>query len=451
MRWTGEEEQRLLDWLAAGRPARYPKECRLDPLATSMRDFDDVSPHLRSIRDGTEIGHSDPQQRIVDLRAAQLVNKGRSTLSSLGRAVLETWETHGIANAEAGDELARHLVLVYLALDLGSPLYAGFCGYWERLAGRYEPLDLIHNWDALYVLNYLDCSRDGYSPGAAFNRSTWPISTVAEFASSELLSSYRNRDEAREEVARILKGIRNKVPRGRHRATFCCALEMVAGGAPSVDLILRNFGIPDGPREWIRLDDRHMDTVRRIAEMAGGSSPDGRAAREASTPTTAPDQAEFPFALVPPPRPREAGEHARPVVPSGFQVDYAARAARNKLVGDVGEDWALRFELWRLREHPELAKQVDHVSKTDDTAGYDISSFELDGSPRFVEVKSTMRGLRTPFFISAHEVDVAKEKCDDWLILRVFDLARSPRFCELRYPFEDVIVLTPSNYTATFR
>ncbi|HCF55246.1 MAG TPA: DUF3883 domain-containing protein [Bacillus sp. (in: Bacteria)] len=39
-----------------------------------------------------------------------------------------------------------------------------------------------------------------------------------------------------------------------------------------------------------------------------------------------------------------------------------------------------------------------------DGVGFDISSFDLDDNPKYIEVKTTSGGKRTPFMISANEV-----------------------------------------------
>jgi len=43
----------------------------------------------------------------------------------------------------------------------------------------------------------------------------------------------------------------------------------------------------------------------------------------------------------------------------------------------------------RERGGPELAKQVRHVSQETDIEGYDILSFDQNGTVRYIEVKAT--------------------------------------------------------------
>ena len=56
-----------------------------------------------------------------------------------------------------------------------------------------------------------------------------------------------------------------------------------------------------------------------------------------------------------------------------------------------------------------------------------MESFELDGSTKFVEVKTTRDGAETPFFISSHEVEFAKRHSAQYALYRIyaFDMAQS--------------------------
>ena len=88
--------------------------------------------------------------------------------------------------------------------------------------------------------------------------------------------------------------------------------------------------------------------------------------------------------------------------------DRAVQDARNRQLGLAGE----RAVVAREREwlgangRQDLADAVRHVAALEgDGAGYDVASFELDGSERFIEVKTTRGGPETDFFISANELE----------------------------------------------
>lgn len=77
-------------WLDETGRKKATRERRLDPFATSMRDFDDVAANLKGVEKNGTIEHSDPTQRVADLRSAGLIETpdGVSVLSRLGAAVL---------------------------------------------------------------------------------------------------------------------------------------------------------------------------------------------------------------------------------------------------------------------------------------------------------------------------------------------------------------------------
>ena len=150
----------------------------------------------------------------------------------------------------------------------------------------------------------------------------------------------------------------------------------------------------------------------------------------------------------PKPKPKTGGGTGKGS--SAKKVDYKQKAHANDAVGTLGEDFAVAYERWRLRKHPELAKKLRHVSKEDDTLGYDIESFELDGTPRFVEVKGTLGPMETRFFLSAAELACAEAKGEQYVLLRAAHLADNPKCCEIRFPFAGKLDLTTATYSVGF-
>ena len=136
------------------------------------------------------------------------------------------------------------------------------------------------------------------------------------------------------------------------------------------------------------------------------------------------------------------------------KYDVAGRDARNRLLGRAGEErvlWRERISLCAAGRD-DLAARIRWVSDLDgDGAGYDIHSFESDGSDRLIEVKTTNGWERTPFFISRNELDVAEQCARNWLLLRVWNFARAPRGFELRPPLEAHVSLMAINFQADLR
>ena len=132
-------------------------------------------------------------------------------------------------------------------------------------------------------------------------------------------------------------------------------------------------------------------------------------------------------------------------------VDYLQRQARNREVGRQGELLVVAHEREWLSANglPELAKRVLHVPSTlGDGAGYDVSSFLLDGSPHHIEVKATRGSITAPFFLSASERRYALEHPGAYSIYRIFDLGPNPGFYKLTGDLTEILDLTPVTYQA---
>jgi len=135
------------------------------------------------------------------------------------------------------------------------------------------------------------------------------------------------------------------------------------------------------------------------------------------------------------------------------KYDAAEREARNRRIGRAGEERVLRFERAKLSRsgRDDLAEKVRWVSDLDgDGAGYDIASFEPEGRPRLIEVKTTNGWERAPFHITRNELDVAADRSDEWCLVRVWNFARAPQAFELRPPLEPHVSLIATNFRAEF-
>lgn len=92
---------------------------------------------------------------------------------------------------------------------------------------------------------------------------------------------------------------------------------------------------------------------------------------------------------------------------------------RNNIYGEEAELFVLEFERKRLKEHPSQNK-IEKISDYYVNAGYDVVSFSSIDSTvldRFIEVKS-FSGNET-FFWSRNEIDVAKQKQDEYFLYLV--------------------------------
>ena len=132
-------------------------------------------------------------------------------------------------------------------------------------------------------------------------------------------------------------------------------------------------------------------------------------------------------------------------------VDYVEREHRNRSLGLAGEKLVLNYEherLWRAGKK-DLAERIDHVSTTrGDHLGYDIHSFETNGAPRLIEVKTTRSGALQPFYVSRNEVRVSREQEDEYHLYRVHRFEKDARFFVLNGALPDVCTLEGVSFEA---
>jgi Domain of unknown function (DUF3883) len=135
------------------------------------------------------------------------------------------------------------------------------------------------------------------------------------------------------------------------------------------------------------------------------------------------------------------------------KYDVAERDARNRALGRAGEERVLAHERASLLAagRTDLSERIRWVSHIDgDGAGYDILSFDTDGSDRLIEVKTTNGWERTPFHITRNELTVAEARRHEWRVVRLWNFAREPRAFELRPPLGAHVSLMATSYQANF-
>ena len=134
------------------------------------------------------------------------------------------------------------------------------------------------------------------------------------------------------------------------------------------------------------------------------------------------------------------------------KFDPAERDFRNRALGKQGEELVFNSERNRLlKTNFDLANKVRWISRDDgDGAGFDIRSFEADGRERLIEVKTTVGGQFTPFYISRNEVDLSCERPEAFKLVRLYDFSRSPRAFELSPPLESHVNLEANSFIAKF-
>jgi hypothetical protein len=133
------------------------------------------------------------------------------------------------------------------------------------------------------------------------------------------------------------------------------------------------------------------------------------------------------------------------------RLDFVARDAANRELGRRGEEFVLEFERKRLQDggRRDLIPRVEWTSQTrGDGAGYDVRSFNTDGSTRLIEVKTTGLGKYFPFNVTVNEVRCSQARADEFHLYRVFSFGPDARLYMLPGELSKSCHLDPTQYRA---
>ena len=118
------------------------------------------------------------------------------------------------------------------------------------------------------------------------------------------------------------------------------------------------------------------------------------------------------------------------------KIDYVDKQKNNAANGLIGERLVMLYEEDKLRAlgREDLIKDIKWIGKVDDTAGYDILSFDKDGNRIYIEVKTSEGNGQTPFFISANEKSVMDILKSQYYVYRIYNVkTNNPELYILNY------------------
>lgn len=105
----------------------------------------------------------------------------------------------------------------------------------------------------------------------------------------------------------------------------------------------------------------------------------------------------------------------------GVITNHIENQRENKHIGDLGEILVLQYEKERL-EATGSKKIPLHISKEKgDGLGYDILSYDDNGSEIYIEVKTTRGNLDSPFFITKNELLKSQIDKDRFILYRLYN------------------------------
>jgi hypothetical protein len=151
------------------------------------------------------------------------------------------------------------------------------------------------------------------------------------------------------------------------------------------------------------------------------------------------------------PEPGRASSPRAVVVP--VKIDFVRRDAENRALGARGEEFVVELERRRLHDDEkrlDLAKRVRWSSRDEgDGLGYDITSFERDGTSRLIEVKTTGLGKYFPFAVTQNELVCSQRVPNEYRLYRLYDFGASTGLYILPGRLDRACTLSPAVYRAS--
>ncbi len=140
-------------------------------------------------------------------------------------------------------------------------------------------------------------------------------------------------------------------------------------------------------------------------------------------------------------------------LPRFSKVNYIEKEQNNQILGLLGEKLVVNYERWRLLSHGKdsLSEKIEWVSKDlGDGAGFDILSKNIDGTDRFIEVKTTKLGKMTPIYLTGNELRFSQKNERNYYLYRVFEFSKKPKMFNAQGRLDLTCKVEPISYIGKF-
>ncbi|MFD1094880.1 DUF3883 domain-containing protein [Salegentibacter chungangensis] len=162
---------------------------------------------------------------------------------------------------------------------------------------------------------------------------------------------------------------------------------------------------------------------------------------------------DFDKMLVPPPEYEEVKEPISHYTKRPIKINYLKREQYNAKLGYLGEELVCNYEKWDLTRQgkKDLADKIRWISKDEgDGAGFDILSKTVNGEDKYIEVKTTKLGIKTPFFFSKNEFEFSNRNSMNYYLYRIFDFEKQPKVFTKNGGLQNICQYTPVSYKGYF-
>jgi hypothetical protein len=136
-----------------------------------------------------------------------------------------------------------------------------------------------------------------------------------------------------------------------------------------------------------------------------------------------------------------------------IKINYLEKEQSNRALGLFGEEVVIEYEKWTLIKlgKENLADRIEWISKVQgDGAGFDILSKNLDGTDKYIEVKTTRLGKETPFFFSSNELQFSINKSLHYHLYRIFNVERDVKLFQKNGSLNTICKSVPTMYKGYF-
>ncbi|OQA49323.1 MAG: hypothetical protein BWY47_00770 [Bacteroidetes bacterium ADurb.Bin302] len=135
------------------------------------------------------------------------------------------------------------------------------------------------------------------------------------------------------------------------------------------------------------------------------------------------------------------------------KINYLEKEQSNKALGLYGEEIVIEYEKWNLLRlgKDNLADKIKWISKEEgDGAGFDILSKNLNGTDKYIEVKTTRLGKETPFFFSSNELQFSIKRASDYHLYRLFNAENDAKLFQKNGSLNSICKSVPTMFKGYF-
>lgn len=135
---------------------------------------------------------------------------------------------------------------------------------------------------------------------------------------------------------------------------------------------------------------------------------------------------------------------------SGIDTDWAKKHADDMETGLMGENLVIEYEKHLLKKNGQ-SKLASSVQKVKDGKGYDIISIDIEGNPKYIEVKTTTSNAGNPFSISINEVMFSEKHARNYYLYRLYNLDKinnTAKFNEYKGNLRELFFFQPIQFDA---